>query len=101
MIPLFKKKSDPKSLENYRPISLLSVISKIFERVVYNQIYAYFTSNNYFYRSQYGFRNRHSTEDAAMELVDRIQAVFEKDPNDQVFAVFLDLSKALIQLFMY
>ena len=94
VIPLFKEKGEPSEFGNYRPISLLNVISKVFERVVYNQIYAYFTLNNLFYNSQYGFRTKHSTEDATIELVDGIQKVFEENPYDQVLSVFLDLSKA-------
>ena len=94
IIPLFKEKGEPTEFGNYRPISLLNVISKIFERVVYNQLYEYFTLNNLFYNSQYGFRTKHSTEDATIELIDRIQKVFENNPFEQVLSVFLDLSKA-------
>ena len=57
---------------NYRPISLLSSISKTFEKVVFNQVYAYFTNNYLFYNSQYGFRKLHSTEYASLEMVDCI-----------------------------
>ena len=72
MIPLYKK-DDNKSFGNYRPISLLSSISKIFERVVFNQLYNYFTSNGLLYESQYGFRKYHSTELAALGFTDRIR----------------------------
>ena len=72
VIPLFKEKGDDFDFENYRPISLLSVLSKIYERVVFDQIYEYFHSNNLFYESQYGFRKGHSTEHALLELYDRI-----------------------------
>ena len=44
--------------------------------------------------SQYGFRTQHSTEDAAIELVDQIHKAFEDNPTDEVLAIFLDLSKA-------
>ena len=47
VIPLFKK-GEPTLIENYRPISLLPAISKIFERVIFNQMNAYFTLNNLF-----------------------------------------------------
>ena len=70
------------------------MISKLFERVVYDQIYAYFVTNNLFYNSQYGFRTQHSTEDATIELVDHLHKAFEDNPDDQVLAIFLDLSKA-------
>ena len=47
-----------------------------------------------FFSSQYGFRTKHSTEDAAIELIDNIHEHLDRDPYDQVLAVFLDLSKA-------
>ena len=72
----------------------MNVISKLYERVIYNQIYSYFTTNNLFFSSQYGFRTKHSTEDAAIELIDQVHKVFENNPHDQVASVFLDLSKA-------
>ena len=67
VIPLFK---DPTLIENYRPISLLPAISKIFERVIFNQMNDYFTLNNVFYDKQYGFSKYHSTELAALNVVD-------------------------------
>ena len=48
VIPLYKK-DDHTFLENYRPISLLPVISKIFEKVAYNQLYEYFITSSLFY----------------------------------------------------
>ena len=86
VIPLFKK-SDPHIFDNYRPISLLSSISKTFEKVVFNQVYAYFTNN-----SQYGFRKLHSTEYASLEMVDRISQYL--DNGKLPITVYLDLSKA-------
>ena len=71
VIPLFKKREET-SIENYRPISLPSSISKVFERVVFNQVYQYLDVDNLLFDSQYGFRKQHSTELAALELVDRI-----------------------------
>ena len=57
-------------------------------------LYEYFKLNHLLYSSQYGFRTKHSTEDAATELIDGINEQLDKDPYDQVLAVFLDLSKA-------
>ena len=71
-LPLFKK-DDNKSFGNYRPISLFSSISKFFERVAFNRLYDYLTSNGLLYKSQYGFRKYHSTELAALEFTDRIR----------------------------
>ena len=45
-------------MQNYRPISLLPVISKIFEKVVFHQLYEYFDTNNLFNPYQYGFRKK-------------------------------------------
>ena len=71
VIPLFKK-GKKEILDNYRPISVLPSLSKIFERVIFNQINAYFTARDLYYSGQYGFREKHSTQLAALELVDRI-----------------------------
>ena len=49
VIPLYKKR-DRLIMGNYRPISLLPAISKLFEKVVYQQLYHYFTANNLFYK---------------------------------------------------
>ena len=66
--PLFKK-GDPMLFSNYRPISLLSSISKIYEYVIFHQLLNYMDTNKLFYNDQYGFRPRHSTELAAVRFV--------------------------------
>ena len=91
MIPIYKKDDDT-IFSNYRPISILPAISKIIEKVIYGQIYYYFSQNKLFSDSQYGFRHGHSTELAALELVDRINTVL--DNNETPISIFLDLSKA-------
>ena len=89
--PLFKK-GDVTLLNNYRPISLLPCVSKIFERVLFNQLYEYFDRNDLLTQHQYRFRKNHSTEFAAMELIDRVANLLElgKIP----FNLYIDLSKA-------
>ena len=89
--PIYKKE-DPHLPDNYRPISLLPAISKIFEKVAYIQVYKYFTDNKLFYKSQYGFRQLHSTELAALEITDKIY--IDLDNKKIPLAIFLDLSKA-------
>ena len=91
IIPVYKK-NDKHQLENYRPISLLPTISKLFEMVVHDQISLYFSQNNYLSSSQYGFRKLHSTEHAILEIADRISC--ELDKGNTPLAIFLDLSKA-------
>jgi hypothetical protein len=95
VIPIYKKDETYK-IENYRPISLLSSVSKVFEKVIHDQLAAYFVSSKLFFDSQYGFRRQHSTELAAIELVDRVVA--EMDRNEIPISIFLDLSKAFDML---
>ena len=78
-------------MDNYRPISLLTSIFKLFEKVVFIQLFEYFYRNNLFYDSQYGFRKLHSTELAAIELTDKI--LVEIDERIISLTVFMDLSK--------
>ena len=93
VLPIYKGKDLDKNLvNNYRPISILPVLSKIFEKIVYNQLLSYFTKNNLFYFSQYGFRPNHSTEFAVLELTDLLYK--KLDNNQNPVAIFMDLSKA-------
>ena len=71
VIPVFKK-DDKTLLKNYRPISLLPIISKILEKIVYSQLSHYFIKNQLFNPYQYGLRTNHSTEHAVLEITDRI-----------------------------
>ena len=89
IIPIHKK-GDSALLSNYRPISLLPTISKIFERIIYNQLYQYFSDNGLLAEQQYGFRSQHSTEYAATKLIDHISQVMDsgKTPG----ALYIDRS---------
>ena len=60
VIPLFKN-GQRSVLDNYRPISILPVVSKIMERLLYNQISDYFTKKQFFSKHQFGFKPLHST----------------------------------------
>ena len=91
IIPAFKSK-DKHLLSNYRPISLLPVISKVLERIVYKRLYSFLTQKQLLYESQYGFRNNHNTVQAVTELLGNILTGFEE--NNITVALFLDLSKA-------
>ena len=91
VIPVFKK-GDRTKLDNYRPISILPAISKIFERAIFDQLYIHFTHNNLFYESQYGFKKNHATEFAVLELIDRITQSL--DNGKTPVNIYLDLSKA-------
>ena len=64
----------------------------MFERVIFEQLYNYLNSLNLFYHGQYGFRENHSSELTALELIDRIIQYLDK--GETPISVFLDLSKA-------
>ena len=92
VIPIFKK-GDPSLFENYRPTSLLPAISKILEKIIALQLSSNFEKNKLLFDNQYGFRPKHSTEHAALELkLDRITSTM--DTNEIPLNIFIDLSKA-------
>ena len=77
VLPLHKKGSKI-DVNNYRPISLLNVLSKLFERVIYDRLYSFFDKNNLFTCRQYGFRKKHSTIDALIDFIEKIRLNNEK-----------------------
>ena len=89
--PLFKS-GDQSRFCNYRPISLLPSLSKIFERVIFDQLLDYFTNNNLLCLDQFGFRPGHSTELAALRLVDHL--ITQLDSCRVPTNIYIDLSKA-------
>ena len=91
VVPLYKSKSKLEP-SNYQPISLLITISKILEKIMYSRTYKFLDENNQIYRSQYGFRTKHSCEHAIGELVSNI--VKNQQKEKYTASLFLDLSKA-------
>ena len=68
VIPIFKS-GDDFDPNNYRPISLLSVFNRIFEKLMYKRLKSFFEVNDLFYESQYSFREKHSTRHAIIDIV--------------------------------
>ena len=91
VIPLFKQ-GDRSDLNNYRPISIIPVIAKVFERVVYDQIFAFLNENKLLSPHQSGFRCLHSTVTALLEATD--SWAYDIDRGNINAVVFLDLKKA-------
>jgi len=91
IIPVFKK-GDKFNIESYRPISINSLCSKVFERVVYNQTTEYLAKFDLLSPHQFGFRARFNTESAFICLISELSnGIYLKNI---VAAVFLDLTKA-------
>jgi len=86
------KKGYTRNTQNYRPIYLLSVISKIMEKLMYIRLMSFITSNNILNDSQHGFRKGKSTETAAQAFLENIQQAIEKKRH--LIGIFFDLSKA-------
>ena len=79
-------------MNNYRPISVISVVAKAVEKLVYNQLYEYFINNDMLTTSQHGFRPNHSTVSAILEIANKwFQNI---DIGQLNGVVFLDLKKA-------
>ena len=89
--PLHKSgpKDDPR---NYRPISVLPVVSKVLERLIHKQLAGYFDGHNLLCKSQSGFRRMHSTETAVTYFADEI--LMNMDKGLVTGSVFIDLAKA-------
>ena len=91
VIPIHK--SGPRNdISNYRPISLLPTMSKIFEKLMNCRFTHYLESNNIFANNQFGFRKERCTSDAIVEFLDHAYKAI--DSKKHMIAIFLDLSKA-------
>ena len=91
VIPIFKSESRV-LCNNYRPISLLSNISKLIEKLMHRQVYSFLEQQNCFYNAQFGFRLSLSTNNALMSITENIQS--QLDQNKFCAGVFVDLKKA-------
>ena len=88
--PIFKS-GDHTKPSNYRPISIVPVVSKIVERAVHQQLYEYLSENHLLSPCQHGFRPRHSTETALTSITDHILSA--NDRGELSILCLLDLSK--------
>jgi len=86
------KSDDDTDPTNYRPISLLSIFNRIFEKMVYKRLIQFIEKENLLYHGQYGFRSNHSTEHAIQDILNNIQ--LNMDRKQYTCAIFIDLMKA-------
>ena len=91
-ITALHKKKDINMISNYRPISILPAISKVFEKSATNQLATYLEQNNILSRNQHAYRRRHSTVTCLAEVVDYLYNLVDNKKHSAVIS--LDLSKA-------
>lgn len=91
LVPIYKT-GNKNSIDNYRPIAILSTFSKIFEKIVNSRLCSYLETNSLLADSQFGFRKGKSTSDAVHEITDFV--VRKLDKGKRCLSIFLDLRKA-------
>ena len=90
--PIFKN-TNKQLIKHYRPISLHHICGKLFEKIIFNNVYSYLNVNNLITKNQSGFRPGNSTTTQLLYLVNEIHKVFEDPKSLEVRAVFHDISK--------
>ena len=83
-------------VNNFRPVFVLPLSSKILERLIYFRILGFFNKHSLFYKYQFGFRERHGTDIELIVLIDKIMSALNE--GDYVLGIFLGLSKAFDKL---
>ena len=91
VVPIFKS-GENSVFNNYRPVSVLPVLSKVLERLMYNRLLNFLNKFNVIYDYQFGFREKYATHMALISLADKISSALDQGKN--VIGIFLDFSKA-------
>ena len=92
VVPIFKNKGSPFEAGNFRPISLLSNIDKIFEKLVHKRMINFLEAKKILYKNQFGFRHKSSTTDSLICLTENIRVAL--DSGKLACGIFIDLQKA-------
>ena len=91
LVPIHKQ-DDKQNVKNYRPVSLLPIFGKIFERLIYNEMYSFFIENDLISSNQSGFKQGDSCINQLLSITHDIYQSL--DQGYEVRGVFLDISKA-------
>lgn len=91
VVPIYKS-GPTEACDNYRPISLLSNLSKVLEKTVYTRLYSYLERFNLIYDFQFGFRKSHSTTHALVSFTTSVSDALDR--GEYACGLFLDLQKA-------
>ena len=90
-------KEDKQIVDIYRPVSLLLMFGKLFEKLLFNSIMEFLEENNLLNSNQLGFRPNNSCESQLPSIVPNIYSSFDCHPSLEVRSIFLDISKAFIR----
>ena len=90
IIPVCKK-GDPLDCTNYRPVSLLSNLGKLIEKLIHSRMNIFLENHECFYKNQFGFKKKHSTDHALITITEKIRNAL--DNNQYTCDVFLDFQK--------
>ena len=93
IVPVHKK-NDKQLVTNYRPISLLPIFGKIFEKIIFNRIYNFLSEKNLLNHNQSGFHPSDSSVNQLLSITHEVFQAFDCNPTLEVRSVFLDVSKA-------
>ena len=93
VIPVHKKE-EKNIVKNYRPISLLPIFAKVFEKLLFSSLFAHFHDNELFTKCQSGFMPGNSCISQLLSIVHEIQSSFDRNPPVDTRAIFLDISEA-------
>ena len=99
VVPIFKNKGSPVEIGNYRPISLLSNVDKIFEKLVHKRMISFLETKNILYKNQFGFRNKSSTTHSLICLTENIRVALEN--GKLACGIFIDLQIRLTTKFSW
>ena len=91
VVPVFKGE-DPTDFANYRPVSVLPILSQLFERVIKSRLVGFLDRHRVIVPGQYGFRAGHSTAMAVLDMVERVRGAWGR--GNVALGVFIDLKKA-------
>ena len=93
VLPLYKADDPlPRCFNNYRPVSLMCILSKVSEKVTYDRLLHFLEEHHFFVNEQFGFRKSHSSYMALMTLTDKL--IESLDKKEYIIGIFLDFSKA-------
>ena len=94
VVPVFKNKGSAIEMGNYRPISLLSSMDKIFGKIVHKRMVRYLEAKNILYEEEFGFRKNSSTFHSLVCLTEKIRDALQLGKGDLACGIFIDLQKA-------